>query len=131
MLYMKSLCMLRGWIRYERLLFVYSIRQLPAVVNGKVGISLTGLTTPIGWLSLLQLQLTVLSLSAIVVKSKFWWLFCVVTLLFGIFCGYRGFCYMNEPVLFLVSLLWRIVLYEESLLVYVHQMHGRRGTRTI
>ena len=44
---------------------VRAIDNTIAVVRGRVGISLTGLTKPVGWLSLLQL--TVRSRSKIVV----------------------------------------------------------------
>ena len=71
-------------------------------VSGKVGRPLTGLTTPVGWL--LLLQLTVLSRSGIVVKSNFWWRFHVVKLLFECFCECRGFCHRTESELFLFLL---------------------------
>ena len=58
-------------------------------MNGRVGIPLTGLTTPVGWLLLPQLN--VLSRSSIVVKSKFLVAFCVVTLLFGFSVGVGAF----------------------------------------
>ena len=32
---------------------------------------------------------------------SFWWRFCVVTLLFGFFCGCKGFCHRTESDLFL------------------------------
>ena len=67
------------------------------VLSGRVGIPLTGFTTPDGWLSLPQL--TVLSRSAIVVKV--FGGVCVVTLLFGFFCRCRGFCHRTESDLFL------------------------------
>ena len=42
---------------------------------------------------------------------SFWWLFYVVTLLFGFFCGYCGFCHGTESDLFLFLLsprnIWR------------------------
>ena len=60
----------------------------------KVGIPLTGLITPAGWLTLFQL--TVLSRYAIVVLSKLLVAFCVVTLLFGFFCWCRCFCHRTE-----------------------------------
>ena len=71
-------------------------------VSGKVGTPKTGLPTPVVWLSFCQL--TVLSRSSIVVKSKFLWRFCVVMLLFGFFCGWRGFCHRTESDLFLFYL---------------------------
>ena len=58
-------------------------------VSGKVGIPLTVLTTPVGWLSFPRS--TVVSRSLIVVSSKCLVLFCVVTLLLGFFCWCRGF----------------------------------------
>ena len=51
------------------------------------------LTTPVGWYSLPQ------SLC----NRSFWWRLWVVTLLFGFFCWYRGFCYRTESDLFLFS----------------------------
>ena len=35
----------------------------------------------------------------------FWWLLCVVTLLFGFFCGCRGSCHRNESGLILFLLI--------------------------
>ena len=55
------------------------------VVSGRVGIPLTGLTTPVGWLSL-------------------WWRFCVVWLRFRFFCGCKGFCHRTESDIFLFLL---------------------------
>ena len=74
------------------------------IVSGRVGYPLTGLTTQVGWL--LLLQLTVLRRSAIVVLSRFWWRFCVVKLLFGFFCECRDFVYhRTESDLFIFSLI--------------------------
>ena len=33
---------------------------------------------------------------------KYWWRFCVVTLLFGFFCRCRGFCHRTESDRFLL-----------------------------
>ena len=52
-------------------------------VSGKVEIEPTGLTTPVGWLS--SHQLTVISLSAIVVSSKFLVVFLSCYVAFWIF----------------------------------------------
>ena len=69
----------------------------------RVGIPSTGLTTPVGWLSLHQL--TVLSRSEIVMLLKFFVAFFgVVTLLFGFFCRYSGFCHRTESDLILFLL---------------------------
>ena len=37
-------------------------------------------------------------------NRSFWWRFCVFTLIFGFFCGCRGFCYRTESGLFLFLL---------------------------
>ena len=37
-------------------------------------------------------------------SCEFWWRFYVVTLLFGLFCGCRGFCHRTESDLFLFLL---------------------------
>ena len=63
-------------------------------VNGNVGIPLTGLTTPVEWLSVPQL--TVLSRSAIVVLSKFLVALLCFHVAFWIFCWCRGFCHRTE-----------------------------------
>ena len=68
-------------------------------VSGKVGIPLTGLTTPVAWLSLPQRPSQVGPPS--LCNGSFWWRFCVVMLLFGFFCRCRGFCHRTESDLFL------------------------------
>ena len=65
-------------------------------------------------LHILLPQLTVLSRSTIVVKSKFLWRFCVVMLRFGFVCGCRGFCHTTESILFLFSLYIYIELTKPS-----------------
>ena len=69
------------------------------VVSGMAEIPSTCLTTQIGLLP--PPQLTVLSRSAILLPSKFWWRFCVVILLLGLFCRCKGFCRRTESDLFL------------------------------
>ena len=66
---------------------------------GKIGIPQTGLTIPVGRLSLLQQ--TVLSRSAIVVLSRFLVASLCCSIAFCVFCWCRGFCQMSEPYLFL------------------------------
>ena len=65
-------------------------------------------------------QLTVLSRSAIVVKSKFSVaFFCFVALLFGLFCGCRGFCHRTESDIFLFLFKW----YSFSFLLFFLSIH--------
>ena len=68
-------------------------------VSGKLEIPWTGLTRPIGWLSLLQL--TVLYRFTIVVYWKCLMAFSVVTLLFGVFCKCKSLCHRSESDIFL------------------------------
>ena len=83
-------------------------------VSGKVGIPLTGITTPVRWL--LLLQLIVLNRSAIVVLSKFLVAFlCCNCGVFLIFCWSLGFCHRTESDLFLflficISISWHVLL---------------------
>ena len=100
-------------------------------VSGKIGIPLTGLTTPDRWLSLLQL--TVLNRSAIVVLSKILVAFfsVVVALLFGFFCGCRVFCHSTESDIFPFLLLFRSA-YPPSLFIggiIVTPVQDRSGWR--
>ena len=80
---------------------MYTFDYTSFAVSGPVGMPFTGLTTP--------LQLTFLSRSSAVVKSTFWWPFCVVTLLFGVFCLCKGVCHRNESDLcpFLLCMILR------------------------
>ena len=67
---------------------VRALDYINVVVSEKVGIPLTGLTTPVGCMSLLQLAVP--SCPQSLCNRKFWWRFCVVTFLAGVFCGCRG-----------------------------------------
>ena len=70
-----------------------------AVAGSGMFVPINRLTTPVGWLY--SLRLTVLSRSAIVVQSNFWWRFCVANLALWYFCWYKGFCHRTESDLFL------------------------------
>ena len=87
---------------YFKFLNVYPFDYIAFAVSAKVGIPLTGLTTPVGLLS--SLQLTVL-IRCIIELS--WWRFCVVTFHFGVFCGFKRYSHRTESDLF-PCLLWFI-----------------------
>ena len=82
-------------------------------VSGKVGIPSTGLTTPVGWLSLPQTDRPKSVCNRCVIEV-FGGVLCVVTLLFGYFCQCRGFCHRTESDLFL------FLLIEED--AYIHEL---------
>ena len=60
--------------------------------------------------------------SPIVVKSKFWLRFCIITLLFGIFCWCGIFCHRTESDLFLfiLDIQWNRKSFCLILLYYVY-----------
>ena len=87
------------------------------MVSGNVGIPLTTLNIPVGLLS--SIQLTVLSRSAIFLKSKVLERFCAFILLFAIVCGnimlkeelyikvlFKIFCWRFCVVTLLFGVLW-------------------------
>ena len=72
-------------------------------VSGKVGIPLTGLTTPVGWLSLPPTDRPKSVRSRYVIEI-FGGVFVMSRCFFGFFCGYRNFGHGTESDLFLFLL---------------------------
>ena len=71
-----------------------SFEYTAVAVSEKFRSLLSALTSPVGWLS--SLQLTEIDVIEVLME------FCVVTLLFEVFGGYKGFCHMTDSNLFLI-----------------------------
>ena len=105
-----GLLLVLGLYREEYLHFLkikFPFPYIPLAIRGNVGKPKTCLTSPAGLLSLLKLSVS--RWFAIVVYSKFFMAFCVVTLLFGVNCWWKGFWNMVLRQIFFSSILKRVV----------------------